>query len=246
MPSLASRLVRTLRLVPLFCGLAIASIGEAATSYMMIRGPFGAAGSTETHQFRFEYTGSQVVNGLSLLSTLFGTPVDAGTLYEGNPYFTANGGILGTENSAAYVNYGTAMAPYLFIASLKLHNVEVDPPPYDWGAPFNPAWIYYTSPNSSTAWAESWVGAAERTLTDGSFDAWVYGGFDSAGLSVSDVNTVPPSSASFGSLTNLLYSGGGLSVYGVAAAVPEPGRMLLLGVGGVALVFRRRRKLPLA
>ncbi len=245
MTAFATRIFRSLRLLPALCALLFISRAGAATSYLMIRGPFGLAGATETYQYRFDYNAGLLASGQSLLNTLFGTPVDTGTFYEFTPYYVANNSILGTGNSAAYVNYGTPSALSLFVASFTLHNTEVDPPPFDFGASFNPAWIYYTSPGSSTAWAESFVGAGDRALGDGSYDAWVYGGYDSIGNSISDVSAIPTSSASFANLTNLLYSNGGVSVYGVAA-VPEPGRVLLLGAGCILLVFRRGRRMVAA
>ncbi len=71
---------------------------------------------------------------------------------------------------------------------------------------------YYPGTNSTPDWISSWSGFSDRTLSDGSWDAWSY-----AVGGVSQAVDQP------------------------IAAVPEPGVVSLLFAGGLILVWRFRR-----
>ena len=95
---------------------------------------------------------------------------------------------------------------------------------FDSSPPFGPTGTF-NAPNggmnrpSSAQWSISTSGSADRTLADGSWDAWSFGAYDP----VTFDHLVPPSDAAY-------------------AAIPEPGAGVLVLVGAaVAGLWRRTR-----
>jgi hypothetical protein len=84
---------------------------------------------------------------------------------------------------------------------------------YDYGTA-NTGWAYYTSSDGEN-WDYSMVGFADRSLSDNDWDSWTW--------------------------TN--YSSDWMTVYRTPAGapVPEPGTIVLLGIGGVLLSMGRGR-----
>ena len=109
------------------------------------------------------------------------------------------------------------------------------------GGDYDDEYSFVTSPNG---WNGSGTGYTARLLGNGSFDGWGYGGFDLDYNPVAYPTGVGTTAGGFADLTTIVASGTGLNglTYNVfAVAVPEPSRAILLLLGGMALVMRRRR-----
>ena len=80
-------------------------------------------------------------------------------------------------------------------------------------------WAYYTADGTSSqpsSWTFSGVGASSRTLADGSWDGWTWAPAPDYAATPPNADIIP------------------------AAPVPEPATLLVLSLGGLALLRRRR------
>lgn len=102
----------------------------------------------------------------------------------------------------------------LWVSDIAYHNQAVRETTGDW-----PGWAYYTSENGRE-WSSSGVGAADRMLSNGSWDAWNYTGWDSAYMPTAP-NPVTPAVPESPALLLALYS--------------------LIGLAGSAKLLRSRR-----
>lgn len=218
--------------VAFFAAIAYA---RADTSYLLIQGPFGAAGAIETFQWQVNYPAGDLETGQDLLNVIFGSPSFSGTYYTdpyGNPYpyWTAGNGTQG----AGYVDY--PQYDGLFLASVTLDSTTVLQDPS-----YSPGWNYYVAGGGSNygtgytngTWTYSNDGLDSRSLTfpgndSDSFDAWVFGSTDDP-PAVQGANYAP-TAADFANAT-------------VITIVPEPGSaaLLLFAAGGILATFKGRR-----
>lgn len=208
--------------------LLSANSALGATSYLLIQGEFNAlTAGEETYKWRVNYNAGELVTSLDLLNAIFGVPTANGT-YDDDfggtyPYLTAGNSTTG----ASYFDFGGGS---LFLESFKLNSTNVAMNP-----DYDPSWSTHVAGGSGSnhggaypntgIWTYSDDGITTRQISDGSFDGWVFG------------------SSSFNSgndplLTN--FSGATIINY---SATPEPGRSVLLLLGGIALATRRRRTL---
>ena len=212
---------------------ALATAGLGATSYLLVQGPFGSGGATQTFKWQVNYSNGQLVTGQDLLKAVFGTPVSTGTyddaFFGTYPYLTSTNGSL----AAGYISFSEGPFPESFTINGTKVAQDTD---------YDPFWYYQVSKGTDTSstvypsglWTEAQAGAVSRFLTDGSFDSWTFGPF---GVSVAG------SDGSTGtSLVNdpVASSFSGATVINLAAA-PEPGRMMLLATGLLVAGLRRRR-----
>jgi hypothetical protein len=94
--------------------------------------------------------------------------------------------------------------------------------------------LYYTASATAGAWGYSDEGISSRTLSDGSYDGFVYGGstYDSETWELTSADPIlgtenTPTTANFANATQV-------------NAVPEPGSLALVIAGaGVVLTLRR-------
>jgi hypothetical protein len=215
---------------------------HAAVSYLLIQGAFGG-GPVTTYKWEVIYSAGQIVTGEDLFNAVFGTPVRNGSYTDGfsgtyNYYTQGN-----STQGAAYFSFNGGTNPsgnLLESITLGGNKLAMDPS-------YDPGWNYYnaggndgdpTSPlvYDGGLWTFGNSGFGQRVLTDGSFDAFVYGEtFPNAPVAGSDSNTGTamandPVASSFS----------GATVINLTTA-PEPGRLGLLSVGVMALLLRRRR-----
>ncbi len=76
-------------------------------------------------------------------------------------------------------------------------------------------WMYYVSADNEN-WATSWDGVSSRSLTDGDWDSWVWGGWG-------DAPDYSPLRAPGGPF------------------VPEPATLSLIAIGGLTAIRRKKR-----
>jgi hypothetical protein len=201
--------------------------GATDTSYLMIQGPFGNAGAMETYQWKVLYEHGSLTYGIDLLNTVFGTATDSGTLYLGKPLYTAGNSTLG----ATYIDYGSG-GSFLFATSYTIGSktLRMD-------SSFDPSWNYqyaggsglFGGPYASGAWtADGSDGVNSRTLSNGSFDVWVWGSYPGTIVDTATPGDNNPTAGNFASAT-------------VVNLVPEPGSAGLLLLGATGLWLRRRR-----
>jgi hypothetical protein len=234
-----SRLNLVLLLIPF---LACEAKIQAATSYLLIQGPFGANSATETHTWKVIYNNGTLLTGLDLLEAVFGTPQPAGTYEDAfsspatpriYPYYTAGN----VTQNAGFIDFSGS----LFTESFTLHSMKVAQT-----TAYDPGWNYYVAGGygannlgdyDSGSWTYSSDGIGDRLLAGSStvsFDGFVYGPTYPA-EEIVDVNSKPifplNQNSNFASAT----------VINLTGTVPEPGRIMLLSVGVFALILRRHR-----
>jgi hypothetical protein len=232
---------------------------EAASSYFMVQGPLGAGGTYQTYKFRVEYSGVLTIPGYNAEET----PL----VNSGEALIAAVFGNGVTTESGVYSNsVGTATIPGGFLSSFQMAGgssvaAGIWPTGPQWGA-FSAGGTYvdtWADPvingvYTPGIWTEAKTGMATRYLSDGSFDAWVYGNMsptdfeDEWGFPImtfAPPTGVTPTLADFSGsgYTETKVSANGLSysVY-LITAVPEPGRMLLCLLGITAVIARRSRR----
>ena len=230
---------------------------HAATSYLLIQGPFGSGGATVTDEWAVKYTAGATgapISGQDLLYYVFGTPSSNGNYtnqYGTYPALTAGNATQG----ATYGNFGTTNSPSLFVTSFTLGGKQVKET-----FNVNPSWNYYVAggPDSSPynsypsgnypagTWSYSDDGLLTRALVDGSYDGWLYGSpgtYDSNYNQLTPPDTIvgnSPTVLNFSGPKTLVSNSNGVSVYSIQSA-PEPGRAILLVFGLSTMLLRRRR-----
>ena len=198
---------------------------RADTSYLLIQGAFGPGNTEETFKWAITYPTGYAISGQDLLTAVFGSMSLNGTYSDDfggtYPYLTAGNDTTG----AGYIEFFGSP----FLASVTLNSITVAQ-----DTSYNSIWNYYVAGGGSNlgngydnsgAWTYSQDGSLARTLVDGSFDAWVFGGF---GTTVDgEVNN--PTTENFAGAT--------------ALSIPEPGSttLLLVGAGGLLVYFKKRR-----
>jgi len=202
--------------VGLFAAFTGLTTVKAATSYLLIQGPFGTDGATETFQWAVNYQPTVLANGYDLLTAA----LTSDQLQSGSDEFG------------------------VFVNGFTLSGTSVQNGPWTGGNPNDPndysgsgeSWTYYTAGASDGNWNQSWVGASSSPLSDGSFDGWVYGinAYDYDGDQIAiptiagDANA--PVASNFSNAT-------------VVNAVPEPGSisMVFVGAAGMMVLLKKRR-----
>jgi len=231
--------------------LAVCCFGnlQAATTYLLIQGPFGTAGAMETHKWKILYNEGTLNTGLDVMMAVFGIPSQTGTiatdfddpLFPSDYYTSTNG-----ANGAAYIDFNNApgtgiVGTSLFLESLTIHGTTVK-----MGSDYDPGWNAFAAGGSngltgidaedydSLVWTIGSSGLNSRPILDGTFNAWTFGAYDTP-ITNSDDNIS----------TSLMYdplvANFNDAIVIDLTAVPEPGRALLVVLGGIMLVFRRRR-----
>lgn len=204
--------------------LATGSLLRADTSYLLIQAPFG--GSVQTYKWKVLYEPGSLTNGQDLMNAVFGPPTSAQTTFLGSEVFQSGNSTLG----ASYLNFGGG-EPSLFTLSITIDSQTVMM--QDWSSP---GWNYQVAggsgeleiPYSSTAWNSSNDGLNTRTLSDGSFDAWVFDFWPGPVIDTASPGDNNPTAGNFAAATSV-------------AAVPEPGAFAFLVLGATGLLLRRRR-----
>ena len=213
---------------------------QTDTSYLLIQGPFGTNGATETFDWQVNYQAGTLVTGQDLLTAVLGSPSLTGNYSDswGDTYNYWTSG--NSATGAGYVDFsGDGLG--LFLTSVTLNSTTVNQDP-SW----DPAWNYYAAEPTDGAWSFSEVGMQDRDLTNGSFDAWVFGANGDNGESVATIDngtvggTNDDQSASSGVNAPLTANFAGATVITV---VPEPGSvaLLLCGAGGMMMLYKKRR-----
>ncbi len=213
--------------------VACASV-YADTSYLLVQGPFGLNGATETFKWKVFYDPGTLVTGQDLLNAAFGIPVVNGTYTDGfggtYDYFTAGNA---TQGAGYFSFYGSLLTESFTLDGTK---VAMDPS-------YSPTWSYFVAGGSGNvdpvnnptglygdgAWSYSNDGLATRQLTDGSFDGWVFeaDNYPNPQDPIAGSSNAPTVS-DFADATEV-------------TVVPEPGSvaLVLIGIAGV-WAFRKR------
>jgi hypothetical protein len=117
----------------------------------------------------------------------------------------------GTKSFAFHYNFSGAKTGLDMALALDTPNTGLDVIYTDWGPGYGifiddfayqdqakrettgvyPGWAYWTS-TDGVNWTTSPVGCAQRSLSNGSWDAWTYTGFDSTTWQPSDPGPVTP------------------------------------------------------
>jgi hypothetical protein len=101
---------------------------------------------------------------------------------------------------------------------------------------FDPTWQNYVG-NPDGSWSLASLGVSQRPISDGSFDAFIFGTYDGFGLRFPGEDTSGTALlASPSAFANAVQ----LSLF----AIPEPSRTALLFVAAIALAARRSRPRP--
>lgn len=221
--------------------------GKGATfiSYLLVQGPFGPSFALETQKWEVRYEEGTLTTGQDLLNAVFGVPSGAlPTIDSANPTYTTTETFGGgpydyfkSGNSSQRVNYIDFTANLntsyentsLFVESFTLNSINVA-----MASNYSTGWSYLNAggtdgatPYDAGTWTIGNVGQQSRTLTNNSFDGWLFGDF--SGEVVDGTTSNAPLTGSFA----------GAQV--INLSVPEPGRLILFCLGGVALIWQRRR-----
>lgn len=236
---------------------------RAAVSYLMMQGEFG--GVSSTYRWSVTYDDGALLTGRDLLTAIFGTTsphpdpdleafvasshgFDTEYIF-GNDFLYSvtnpQGHLLAEDGfeSKGWASY-SALGGYSFYAEVW---EEVSPgvwqPVLD--DDDNPVWALY-SDTYSTDWTKSGSGFMSRSLVDGSFDALVYGFYNPTTYNpLSPLTGTPLVSEYMGSALETW--SGSMNGHGFTvtlhdtAAIPEPGRGLLLLLGATGVLLRRKR-----
>ncbi len=225
-------------LVFLIClGWQTLSHGATFISYLLIQGPFGPSLALETQKWEVIYDEGTLTTGQDLLNAVFGTPTLSGTYLDGfgytNNYQTSGNATQG----AGYIDFGSG----LFAESFTLHGTKIAQSIF-----YDPSWIYWSAGGSdggivnysSGSWAYANSGPGSRLLANGSFDAFNFGTADWSATYLDPGTTTP---ISFGTTLNAPLTGSFTGAQVINLSVPEPGRLILSCLGGMALFWQRRR-----
>ncbi len=214
--------------------LAYPMSGKGATfiSYLLVQGPFGPSLALETQKWEVIYDEGTLTTGQDLLNAVFGTPALSST-YLGFDYLTSGNATQG----AGYIDFN----PGLFVESFTLHGTKIAQE-----TDFDPSWIYWSAGGSdggfvnysSVSWAYANSGPGSRLLANGSFDAFNFGTADFSATYLDPGTTTP---ISFGTTLNAPLTGSFTGAQVINLSVPEPGRLILSCLGGMALFWQRRR-----
>jgi hypothetical protein len=209
--------------------LALLTQVQAGTYYLLVQGPFGSSGATETFKWQVNDPTGQLETGLDLLQAVFG-PLSRSGSFSDNFNGTYDQYVAGNSTQGlSMIDFNNSNLTAPFALSFTLDSTPVIMPP-----DYSLTWAYYVAGGGSNlgngydnlgAWTFSQDGALDRTLDDGSFDSWVFGDFTAA--VEGDGNT--PTAANFTGAT--------------VVNVPEPtsATLLVLGAGGTLAAFSRRR-----
>ncbi len=122
---------------------------------------------------------------------------------------------INSANIGMVLSYSIDPAFGIFVSDIAYNNQAKRATTGMW-----PGWNYYNSPDGA-AWSSSWIGATDTILTNGSWDAWNYTGFDP----ITYMPTAPDP---------------------VTPTVPEPSSVTalcsLIGLAGSAKLLSFRRK----
>jgi hypothetical protein len=231
---------------------------HADVSYLLVQGPFGSSGTEKTFEWQVNYPTGYLQTGQDLFTAVFGSPSLDGTYTDayGTPYnyYTAGNSTQGI----GYIDFGSTtssppsipVSPFAVSFTLGSTRVTMD-------SSYSPGWNYYVAggggPNGADypsplgvpypdgSWDYSNDGALSRTLANGSFDAWVFGGTYPAATIDNGTNGGTNDDGSTSTGTN------SPTTVNFATAkmlnVPEPGSAtLLLSGAGVMMVLLKRRR----
>jgi hypothetical protein len=204
---------------------------QADTSYLLIQGPFGAGNSEQTFEWQVNYQAGVLLNGQDLLTAVFGSPSLNGS-FDGYNYYTSGDATQG----AGYIDYGSDPTQLTdpFLGSITVGSSTVNTP-----SDFSSYWNAFVAGGGGTfgsddsgapypdgSWTYSNDGSLGRTLSNDSFDAWVFGG----NVSTVDGASNAPTVQDFSDAT-------------VINVVPEPGSVALLSISacGMLVLWKRRR-----
>lgn len=228
-------------------------VSRADSSYLLVQGPFGPSSTEQTYKWQVNYPTGDLVTGQDLLDAVFGNntqPTYIGTYTDGfgdapYPEYEASNGSI-SVNYIYFANPGG-----YFPISFTLNGTTVlQDPTYD------PSWNYYVAgggggegsdfsgaPYSNDgSWTFSNDGIDARTISDGSYDGWVFGytGFDDGEPAATIDNTSGVDAPTAGTFSNTTPT----DFFSVVNVIPEPGAqaLLLIAVPGVvALAFRKKK-----
>jgi hypothetical protein len=241
---------------------------HADVSYLLIQGPFGSGGATESYKWQVDYPTGSLITGQDLLDSIFGTPVADGAVqndpdFGGYPYFTStsptNPGF-----GATYASFGPGD---YFALSFTINSITIDtndltsatsPSP---GGTSTTGWNYYVAGGNGNGaiftppgtfsygaypageWGFSNDAADTRFLSNDSFDGWIYGdtGLNSDFLPATSGSTTAVIDDSSNSDDPLDFSNNGANDFLAVVNVPEPAAPVLL-CGALAVIAFRRRK----
>lgn len=209
---------------------------RADTAYLLIQGAFGAGGTIATYKWKLLYESGALggdIYGQSLFDNVFGlaSVVSAGTGPSGSSLLSAGNSTQG----ATYYEYSWGR----MLDSITLGGVTLAPSG-------NNGWNYYLAGGGgfitypAGQWTYASDGLGTRTLSDGSFDGWVFG----------DLGTYDPEIDGFTGTQTIVQTFapgdnnpnvGNFSTATVINTVPEPGSAGLLLLGAAGFCARRRR-----
>jgi len=216
---------------------------RADTSSLLIQGDFGSGGTEQTYKWQVNYPAGDLTTGQDLLEAVFGPPVQIGTYSDGyggtyNEYQSGSG-----SQAFDFIDFGGGS---YFTLSFTLNGATLLQDPS-----YNPGWIYYVDggsggygpdadgdgapyPDDGT-WSYSNDGPATRTLSNGSYDGWVFGNTDTPDAIDDSSGGAAPSPSEFPETNSTTF----LTVL----SVPEPGApgLLTTAFALAALAFRMKK-----
>jgi hypothetical protein len=222
--------------------LARPAVAQTDTSYLLIQGPFGSGGSTETFLWQINYQNGVLLTGQDLLTAVLGSTSLDGTYTDGfgstyNYYTSGN-----STQGAGFIDFGynPTQLTEPFLVSITLGSTTVAQ-----ATDYSTGWNYYVAGGSGAegpnddgdgtpypggTWTVSNDGAISRTLSNGSFDAYLYGDTtygDPVPPIVGGTDAYAPTTSNFAGAT----------------VVPEPDStaLLLLGAGGILVFLKKQR-----
>jgi len=188
---------------------------RADTSYLLIQGPFGTAGATETFDWAVNYQPGQLLTGFDLLTAAL------------------------TSNQFQYTAYSFGDEVDGFtLGGTSVQNGSWTTNPDGSGSGLS--WTYYTAGAADGAWAIGEDGASATDLSNGSYDGWVYGlnAYDA------DYNPTATPAIDNGTGANAPLTtdfSGATAVHYVAVPEPTSTALAFIGACGVLALYRRRR-----
>ena len=167
---------------------------------------------------------------MGLLRSVFGSETATGGIYDDDfggswVQFAAGNATFGI----GYIDFAGGTGGSLFVESIIINGTKLSMSP-----DYDPYWSSHVRGGPGydpSSWAYAQEGVNDRVLGDLSWDGWT---LDYSGMA--DTGPLPGVGDARWSLVSSL---NGIAVY--AYVVPEPGRLLLLGGGFLAVLLRRRR-----